>query len=183
MLRKGLLGLAAAAALVVSALAPEPAEATTFVVSFDGAVFDVSATLQTDALNNVTSITGTVTGPNGAAITGLEGPGNPNWIYDNQFNGAGNPYVSNGGILFLTGAIEYNLYSVAGNPFIYYLSTFNPDGSLYNPGDPGSLLVFTAAVATPLPPAIVLFGTALAGLGILGRRRRRNASRTGALAL
>jgi hypothetical protein len=27
--------------------------------------------------------------------------------------------------------------------------------------------------ATPLPPALLLFGTALAGLGLLGRRRRR----------
>jgi hypothetical protein len=33
-----------------------------------------------------------------------------------------------------------------------------------------------SAVATPLPAGFVLFVTGLAGVGLLGRRRRRNAA-------
>ena len=33
-----------------------------------------------------------------------------------------------------------------------------------------------SVAATPLPPALILFGSALAGLGLLGRRRRRTSS-------
>ena len=82
------------------------------------------------------------------------------------------PYVSNGGILFTAGAWIYNLYSVDGPS--YFLSTFNPDGSHYNPGDPGSLTV----AQTPLPGALWLFGSALAGFwGLIVRRRRSSTQR------
>ena len=47
-----------------------------------------------------------------------------------------------------------------------------------NPGFYVSALDYTkgAITQTPLPPAALLFGTALAGLGILGRRRRKDGS-------
>ena len=153
------------ATMLVIALSAS-AKAATYNATFDGSVFDVFAQITTDDLNNVTAITGTVTGPDGASISGLVGPGNPNWIYDNQFS-AISPYVSNGGILFSAGAWLYNLYSVDGPS--YFLSTFNPDDSNFIPGDPGSLRV----AQTPLPGALWLFGSALAGLwGFMARRRR-----------
>ena len=44
-------------------------------------------------------------------------------------------------------------------------------------GDAIATQIYNVAVATtPLPPALLLFGSALAGLGLLGRRRRRSAN-------
>jgi hypothetical protein len=154
------------AAIVVIALSA-PAKAATFSVSFDGSVFDVSAQITTDGLNNVTAITGNVVGPNGASITGLEPLGNIDWIYDNQFFGS-SPYVSDKGILFQAGAWLYNLYSDVGP--IWFLSTLNPDESHYFPGDMGTL----AVAQTPLPGALWLFGSALAALWGFARRRRKS---------
>jgi hypothetical protein len=147
-----------------------PAKASTYNASFDGSFFDVFAQITTDGSDNVTAITGTVAGVGGGSIGGLAPLGNPSWIYDNKFT-ASSPYVSNGGILFSVGAFLYNLYSDGPN---YYLSTFNPDGTHYNPGDVGTL----AVAQTPLPGALWLFGSALAGLwGMFARRRRSSAQR------
>jgi len=137
-------------------------------VSFDGSVFDVFAQITTDGSNNVTFISGNVTGPNGDSINGLVPLATqPLWIYDNKFTSS-SPYVSNGGILFQAGAWLYNLYSDVGPK--WFLSTFNPDGTNYNPGDRGTL----AVAQTPLPGALWLFGSALAGLWGFARRRRKS---------
>jgi hypothetical protein len=164
MLRKMLFAAMAATAISLSV----PAKAATFSVSFDGAVFDVFAQITVDGSDNVTAISGNVVGVNGGSISGLAPLGNPLWIYDNKFF-ASSPYVNNGGILFSVGAFLYNLYSDGPT---YFLSTPNPDGSNYNPGDRGTL----AVAETPLPGAIWLFGTALAGLGSLFSRRRRSSA-------
>jgi hypothetical protein len=171
MLRKMLFAALAATAISLSA----PAKAATYEVSYDGSVFDVFAQISVDGSDNVTAISGNVVGVNGGSITGLEPLGNPSWIYDNKFF-ASSPYVDNGGILFNAAGFLYNLYSSIDGT-TYFLSTFNPDGSNYNPGDTGSL----AVAQTPLPGAIWLFGTALAGLAsLLSRRRRGSAQRLGA---
>jgi hypothetical protein len=154
------------AAMVAIALSA-PAQAATYNVSFDGSFFDVFAQITTDGLNNITAITGNVVGPGAAPISGLEPLGNPNWLYDNQFFGS-SPYVSDGGILFSAGAFLYNLYSDVGPT--WFLSTFNPDESHYFPGDAGTL----AVAQTPLPGALWLFGSALAGLWGFARRRRKS---------
>jgi len=155
------------AAIVVIALSA-PAKAATYNVSFDGSVFDVFAQITTDGSSNVTAITGNVTGPNGASISGLVPLATqPAWIYDNTF-ASSSPYVSNGGILFQAGLWLYNLYSDVGPT--WFLSTFNPDGLNYFPGDRGTL----AVAQTPLPGALWLFGSALAGLWGGARRRRKS---------
>ena len=170
-----------AAVLVIAVALSVPAKAATYNASFDGSVFDVFAQITTDGLNNVTAITGNVTGPNAASISGLVGPGDPRWIYDNQFSPL-SPYVSNGGIVFSAGSFFYNLYS---DSLGYLLSTTNPNGSvdpfangaLYNPGDRGTL----AVTQTPLPGALWLFGSAFAGFwGLIARRRRSSAQRVAA---
>ena len=168
MLRKILFAALAATAISL------PAKAATYSVSFDGAVFDVFAQITVDGSDNVTAISGNVVGVNGAAISGLEPLGNPSWIYDNKFF-ASSPYVDNGGILFGAGAFLYNLYSSIDGT-TYFLSTFNPNNSNYNPGDTGTL----AVAQTPLPGAIWLFGSALAGLASLFRRPRKSAQHLGA---
>jgi hypothetical protein len=167
MLRKVLFAALAATAISLSA----PAKAATYSVSFDGAVFDVSALITVDGANNVTAISGNVVGVNGGAISGLVPlvPSNPDWFYDNQFFASGPSYVDLNGILFTAGAWIYNLYFDGG----YLLSTHNPDNSNYVWGDRGTL----AVAETPLPGAIWLFGTALAGLASLLRRRRSSAQR------
>jgi hypothetical protein len=168
-----------AAVLVIAVALSVPAKAATYNASFDGSVFDVFAQITTDGLNNVTAISGTVSGVNGAPISGLVAPGNPWWNYDNKFFSS-DPHVTNDGILFNAGGYLYNLYTVGSS---YLLSTFNPNGSLidptlngslYNPGDVGSLTV----AQTPLPGALWLFGSALAGFwGLIVRRRRSSAQR------
>jgi hypothetical protein len=153
-----------AGALACAAL---PAQASTYTADFTGSFFDVFATITTDACDNVIAITGNVTGPNGGIINALEPLGNPNWIYDNKFTST-DPHVSNGGILFLANGFDYNLYSVGSGPFGFFLSTFNPDGTLYNPGDAGTLDV----TQTPLPAAGLLFGSTILGAFILRRRKK-----------
>jgi hypothetical protein len=161
MIRKLLFAAVGALALSLSV----PARAATYVASFDGSVFDVSAQITTDGSDNITAISGAVAGINGGPISGLEPLGNPDWLYDNKFFSSG-PHVSDLGILFNAGLFLYNLYF---EDSAYLLSTFNPDGSLWDPGDPGTLSV----AQTPLPGAIWLFGSALAGLtGLIARRRR-----------
>ncbi len=154
-----------------------PAKASTYDVTFTGQIFDVVADINVASNNNVLSITGTVVGPNGSSITGLEPLGTQAaWIYDNQFNAAGNPVVSNPGILFSAGAWIYNLYSVGtGVSTVYYLSTYNPNGVSYNPGDVGKLTVSQ----TPLPGSLPMFLTALGGLWFVLRRRNKNATDAG----
>ncbi len=156
-----------------------PAKALTYDVTFSGAVFKVVADINVASTSNsnVISMTGTVSGPNGSSISGLEPLGTqPAWSYDNKFNAAGNPYVSNPGILFAAGAWIYNLYSVGtGLSTVYYLSTYNPTGVSYNPGDLGKLTVSQ----TPLPPALPMFLTALGGLWFVLRRRYKNAAYNG----
>ena len=154
-----------------------PAKASTYDVTFTGKVFDVMADITVGSNNNVLSMTGTVAGPGGSSITSPVPLGTQSaWTYDNKFNAAGNPYVSNPGILFAAGAWIYNLYSVGnGLSTVYYLSTYNPTGGNYNPGDLGSLRVSQ----TPLPAALPMFLTALGGLWFVLRRRNKNAADNG----
>jgi hypothetical protein len=121
--------LFAIAAALLFTVGGSRANASTYDVHFVGSFFDVFVELQVDNLNNVTGISGTVSGAFAGspdAVTGLV-PLNstPNWIYDNKFF-ASAPYVDNGGILFNAGSFAYNLYSSGSS---YYLSTFNPDNS------------------------------------------------------
>ena len=58
----------------------------------------------------------------------------------------------------------------AGNP----LNIFVADIFSGQTGNTGPVDVSGTPSQVPLPPAALLFGTALAGLGLLGRRRRKN---------
>ena len=58
------------------------------------------------------------------------------------------------------------LATSGGSPFFADVINNNRTGS------PTGIIDFTQQ-AVPLPPAALLFGTALVGLGILGRRRRK----------
>ena len=168
-MNKSAISLVAAAMLAITM----QAEANTYSVLFDGANFDVTAMITADNSYNVTSISGSVVDSspipisdtiNGLATTPASGSSG-GWNWNNLFTDTA-PYIDNSGILFSAGAWTYNLYWTSGST--YYLSTYNPDGTRYNPGDLGSLTV----TAVPLPPALVLFGSAVAGLLSLRKRRK-----------
>jgi PEP-CTERM motif len=168
-------------ALVVGSIgsffASAPAKASLYEITFTGGAFTLDAFADIDISNNVTSFTGTVTGPGlspTTVISGLEAPGsNPLFAgIDNKFDPAGAPFVSNGGIDFTAGAFAYNLYSTGSGPFAYFLSTENPDGTFYNPGDPGVISV--AAVPEPSTWAMMILG--FAGIGFMAYRRKGRAA-------
>jgi hypothetical protein len=163
--------LAVAVLGLLVAVAPLPAQASTYDVTFTGKVFDVVADITVDGSNNAQLMTGTVSGINGSSNVGLVALGTQSaWIYDNKFNGSGNPYVSNPGILFKAGTWIYNLYSVGtGSSVAYFLSTYNPNGQFYNPGDQGSLKV----AQTPIPASFVLLGSVLVAGGFFLHRRKQ----------
>jgi hypothetical protein len=166
------------------------ARAETYAFDVSTANFVITGDLATsnslDAVGgyDVTSISGTVVGSGGAAISGLiTNPNQPNpytggagpWIYDNVLFPTLNPVVDNPGILFSAGAYEYNAYSVGTT---YYLSTNNPAGN-YNPGETfvsGSI----SAVPEPATWAMMLLG--FAGLGFAGYRRTLKGTATVAAA-
>ena len=155
-----------------------PAKASTYDVTFTGKVFDVSTDITLGSGTNVSSMSDTVINGVSISTTTLVPLGQQSaWIYDNQFNAAGNPYVSNPGILFSAGGSIYNLYSVGtGISAAYYLSTYSlGNGIYYNPGDLGKLSVSQ----TPLPAALPMFLTALGGLWFVLRRRNKNAADAG----
>lgn len=162
-----------------------PANANTYDVTFTGSVFDLSAQITTsstlDALGgyDITSITGTVSGPTGGAITGLiSNPGQPNqgtyydgsygWYYDNILFPDSTPFDNNGPLFSFGSGIVANLYSV-GTAF--YLSVDDPS-AYWNPGDLGTLQVSQ----TPIPAALPLFATGLGLVGMFGWFRKRRAA-------
>ena len=63
--------------------------------------------------------------------------------------------------------------NAAGFVFAVDLCTNGTNGSC-SQGATGFAGAVPGTVATPIPPAALLFGSALLGLGILGRRRRKN---------
>ena len=56
-----------------------------------------------------------------------------------------------------------------GDPGVFFLDVINNNRA----GGPTGEINFTLS-QVPLPPAALLFGSALVGLGILGRRRRKD---------
>ncbi len=183
------------------ALAGSPAKAATYNLDFTGSTFDVIATIVTGASApgggyDITSISGYDTSKYGTYnITGLiKAPGTPpnqgvyyasnglGWTYNDVFYPSGNPYVANSGPLFADASGNImNLYSTGPNT--YYLSVDNPGGSLWNPGDRGTLTAGPGGVSqTPLPSTWMMLIAGIVGLGFLAYRGTKGNSAAPAIA-
>jgi hypothetical protein len=186
-LRKSLLGFAAAAALLAAASMPAKADLL-YGFDFTTANYDVNGTLTTDALNDVLSISGNVssttalTAGTGGPITGLiNGSGTPPaqgtytapsgnaWNYNDVLYPSGPALVDNNGLLFSFGASDVgNIYTVGST---YYFSVDTPQ-SLYNPGDLVIAGGITAAVPEPSTWAMMILG--FCGVGFMAYRRKQS---------
>ena len=177
--------------IAASALLPAGADAATYSFDFSttDSVFTVAATLTTaDTLNavggyDVLSISGTLSGPSGGAISLVTNPDQPNvgstpdFFYDNIYFPGGAPKVDPYGILFAVGGYGYNLYSTG--PATYYLSSTNPAGG-YVPGEAAAFGDPGLATAAPEPSTWVLTLLGFAGLALFaGRKARRGATGMG----
>ena len=140
--------------------------------SFDGN-FTVTGQLATsqslDAAGgfDITGITGSVVGPDGATISNLvdnpshaTGSISPDgiWIYDNILYASSSPLVDYGGVLFNSNSYEYNIFYDNGQ---YLLETLNPHGVL-SPSEAGT---FTIS-AVPSDHPITVTATDAHGMAI-----------------
>jgi len=175
------------ALISASALLPAGAQAATYGFDFStvDAMFTVAATLTTaDTLNtaggyDVLSISGTLSGPDGGAMSLVANPAPPNpattsyFGYDDIYFPGGAPRVDAYGILFTSGGYDYNFYSTG--PTTYYLSSTNPAGNYA----PGEAVTFgdrptLGAAAAPEPSTWMMTLLGFGGLALFaGRKARR----------
>ena len=122
--------------------------------------------------------TGTWSGvPNGTGTgVGMDGAGNFGGGLNNSLSG-GNNLLGNDIKFTITGAATLALLNAVNGGGHDLANFFAADICVLAAGSTTSCaatgVVFDGPpIATPLPPAALLFGSALVGLGVLGRRRR-----------
>ncbi len=82
--------------------------------------------------------------------------------------------MDNNGPLFTDANGNYlNLYSVGTS---YYLSVDNPGGTLWNPGDLGTLSASDPPPSTPLPSTWTMLIAGFVGLGFFASRGTKKSS-------
>jgi len=176
--------LAAGIALAFASTTPAGAAIYDFTVHSQN--YDIVGEITTNG-NQVTSITGQLSGLLTATITGLLDQPNVYFTSDNLFNPTG-PYVSNEGILFGAGGYSINIYSVAnGGGYTYYIANSQFLGNYYSdptsaplfaPGDP---ILSGTITAVPEISTWAMMILGFAGLAVLGGgRMTRQASRIAA---
>jgi hypothetical protein len=180
------------ALIAVLGLVPVGASAATYSFNFSttDSVFTVAGTLTTantvDAVGgyDVLSMSGTITGPDGGAISLVNNPAQPlfyddlTWVYDNVLFPSAAPHIDFNGILFSSGAYDYNFYSTG--PTTYYLSSNNPAGSFslgelvtFGPALPTTGVALNFATGAPETSTWAMMLLGFVGLGLAGYRRAR----------
>lgn len=161
-------------------VAAAPAQASIYNLKYDGSVFDVDAWVTTDNLDNAIAISGSMTGSGGvvAAIQSLIPTSATTyqsyWIWNNRFT-ASEPHVDYWGLLWSAGdGLVANYYLDSGR---YILSVVN-----FKTGNTANWINGDVGIQTvnevPLPGAALSFGSALLGMGFLGRSRKKRATQS-----
>lgn len=170
----------AACALLVASMTTK-AEAAIYNFSIHSANYDIVGSITTSG-EQLTSITGQMSGALNATIDGLASQPNVYYTSDNLFSPTGlggiGPYVSNQGILFGAGGYFINIYSVLnGSTFDYYISNSQFVGNYYvDPTSaplfsPGDLILGGTITAVPELSTWVMMIVGFAGVTLAGRRR------------
>jgi hypothetical protein len=166
--------------LLLGGIGSASASTLDYSFTFSGGGFNGSGDIFVNSTTNVVqNLSGTINGATLQLIaanssdlytqpgTGLQ------WLYNDLFYKTGTPF-DNYGLLFSFGSnVVANIYSIGSSigPQLY-LSVSNPIGD-YNPG----VQINMTVSQTPLPPALLLFLSAMVGLWFL--LRRKNASDIG----
>ena len=121
---------------------------------------------------NPTSVSGTPTTIDGSAVTWQEYPGTYHINGSTYSDGAG--YTPGHNDPF--SAFTLTLMGVTASAFLDGLLAVDMCKLSSATACSGTGFINGSLAAVPLPPAALLFGTAMAGLGMLGMRRRRAAA-------
>ena len=165
------------AAAAIAVMLPNTAGAVTFAYNYAGGGYTVTALLSATPLgageyqadSGTFTMTSPVSGESGSGTLIVGGPGlttssSGAFWYDNLLYPASTTsFLDIYGLLFQIGTTEWNIWG-NGGPSSYSLWSWN--GASYTAvSDTGTLS------AVPLPPALLLFGSGLIGLGLLARRK------------
>lgn len=137
----------------------------------------------TSATVNPTLITAPTQNPGGSAVWALSGSFNSG-AAGTFTDGLGftpkNNTIWDSNIVFTIGAMTLANFLPNADNFFFAADFCNAVGgtsgsTCVNAAGQAGVTAFVGAIATPLPPAVLLFLTGLVGMGLLGRRRRKQA--------
>lgn len=138
----------------------------------------------TSATVNPTLGTSPTQNPGGPVVWALNGPDNPGGGLGSFTDSLGflptSNVIWNTDIVFTLNGITLAQFLANADGYFFGVDFCNVAGGVAgqkgcNVGTTVGFTGFLGAVATPLPPAILLFFSALVGMGLLGRRRRKQA--------
>lgn len=174
-----LIGLNLSAILGIAMLIGSPTlgSAGTYTFDFNNlSNFEATGVLTTDASNNIITMTGTVTGTGGGAISFTSGSGSDAaFTWDNVLIPNADPQLDTFGLVFVTPTYEYNVWGNSPGNYSYYAAT--PIGTanyISGDGPPQVTVTITEVAAVPEPSTWAMMVLGFAGVGFMAYRRKNN---------